>query len=65
MKYLVALSALFIVTALTPAANAAACAGGVYRAACVVGAYDYVVVRRSAAVVRRPVVVHRRAVVVR
>jgi hypothetical protein len=66
MKYLVAISALFIVMALAPAANAAACAGGLYRATCVAGAYDYVVVRRGAAVaVRRPVVVHRRAVVVR
>jgi hypothetical protein len=65
MKYLVAISALFIIMALAPSANAAACAGGVYRAACVVGAYDYVVVRRGAAVVRRPVVVRRRAVVVR
>jgi hypothetical protein len=53
MKYLVAISALFIIMAFAPAANAAACAGGVYRATCVAGAYDYVVVRR------RPVVVHR------
>jgi hypothetical protein len=58
MKYLVAISALFIIMAFAPAANAAACAGGVYRAACVAGAYDYVVVRRG-----HPVVVHRRAVV--
>jgi hypothetical protein len=40
MKYLVGTSALFIVMALAPAANAAACAGGVYRAACVAGACD-------------------------
>jgi len=46
--------------AYTPAANAAACAGGVYNASCVAGAYDYVVVRR-----RPAVVVRRRAVVVR
>jgi hypothetical protein len=57
MKYLVAISALFIIMAFAPAANAAACAGGVYQAACVAGAYDYVVVRRG-----RPVVVHRGAV---
>jgi hypothetical protein len=65
MKYLIAISALFAVVAFASAANAAACEGGVYRAACVAGAYDYVVVRRGAAVVRRPVVVRRRAVVVR
>ena len=35
--------------AYVPAANAAATApGGVYNAACVAGAYDYVVVRRRA-----------------
>jgi hypothetical protein len=63
MKYfLVALTALFAVMAYTPAANAAGCPGGVYNAACVAGAYDYVVVRRRAAVVRRPV--YRRGVVV-
>ena len=63
MKYLlVALTALFIGMAYTPTANAAACAGGVYNASCVAGAYDYVVVRRRpVAVVRRPV---RRGVVV-
>jgi hypothetical protein len=65
MKYLVAVSAFFVVVAFAPVANAAACAGGVYRSACVAGAYDYVVVRRGAAVVRRPVVVRRRAVVIR
>ena len=66
MKYLlVALTASFIVMAQAPAANAATCVGGVYNAACVAGAYDYVVVRRGAAVVRRPGVVRRRAVVVR
>jgi hypothetical protein len=66
MKYLLAaLTASFIVMAQAPAANAATCVGGVYNAACVAGAYDYVVVRRGAAVVRRPVVVRRRAVVVR
>ena len=65
MKYLLAaLTASFIVMAQAPAANAATCVGGVYNAACVAGAYDYVVVRRGAAV-RRPVVVRRRAVVVR
>jgi hypothetical protein len=64
MKYLlVALAALFIVMGDTPAANAAGCPGGVYNAACVAGAYDYVVVRRRpAVVVRRPV--YRRGVVV-
>jgi hypothetical protein len=66
MKYLlVALTALFIVMAQAPAANAAACAGGVYNAACVAGAYDYVVVRRRAVVRRPAVVVRRRGVVVR
>jgi hypothetical protein len=65
MKYvLAALAASFVFMAQAPAANAAACVGGVYNAACVAGAYDYVVVRRGA-VVRRPVVVRRRAVVVR
>ena len=61
MKYLlVALTGLFVAMAYTPAANAAGCAGGVYNAACVAGAYDYVVVRRRpVAVVRRPVVVVR------
>lgn len=70
MKYLlVALTASFIVMAQAPAANAAAgCAGGVYNAACVAGAYGAVVVRRGAvvrggAVVRAPVA--RRAVVIR
>ena len=65
MKYLlVALTALFIGMAYTPAANAAACVGGVYNASCVAGAYDYVVVRRRpVAVVSRPV--RRGAVVVR
>jgi hypothetical protein len=54
MKYLlVALTALFIGMAYTPAANAATCAGGVYNASCVAGAYDYVVVRRPRAVVVR------------
>jgi hypothetical protein len=55
MKYLLgALAALFIIMAHAPAANAAAgCAGGVYNAACVAGAYDYVVVRRPRAVVVR------------
>jgi hypothetical protein len=54
MKYLlVALSASFIVMAHAPTANAAACAGGVYRVACVAGAYGAVVVRRGAVV--RPV----------
>jgi hypothetical protein len=66
MKYLlVALTASFIVIVQAPAANAAACVGGVYNAACVAGAYDYVVVRRGAAVVRHPVAVRRRAVVLR
>jgi len=67
MKYLlVALAALFITMEYTPAANAAACAGGVYNAACVAGAYDVVVVRRRpAVVVRRPVVRRRPVVVVR
>jgi hypothetical protein len=65
MKYLIAATALFFVVALAPVANAASCAGGIYSAACVAGAYDYVVVRRGAAVVRRPVVVRRRAVVIR
>jgi hypothetical protein len=54
MKYLlVALTALFIVMGYTPAANAATCVGGVYRAACIAGAYGAVVVRRGAVV--RPV----------
>jgi hypothetical protein len=66
MKYLlVALTALFITMEFVPVANAAACAGGVYNAACVAGAYDYVVVRRPGAVVVRRPVVRRRAVVVR
>jgi hypothetical protein len=66
MKYLlVALTGLFVAMAYVPTANAAGCAGGVYNAACVAGAYDYVVVRRRpAVVVRRPVVVRRRPVVV-
>jgi hypothetical protein len=64
MKYLLAaLTASFIIMAYAPGANAAVCAGGVYNAACVAGAYDVVVVRRGAAVVRRPVA--RRAVVIR
>ena len=55
MKYLlVALTASFIVMAQAPAANAAACAGGVYNAACVAGAYGAVVVRRGAVVFRNP-----------
>jgi hypothetical protein len=63
MKYLlVALTGLFVAMAYVPTANAAGCAGGVYNAACVAGAYDYVVVRRRAVVVRRPV--YRRPVVV-
>jgi hypothetical protein len=58
MKYLlVALTASFIVMAHAPAANAAACAVGVYNAACVAGAYAAVVVRRGA-VVRGGAVVH-------
>ncbi len=66
MKYLLAaLSASFIVMAQAPAANAASCVGGVYNAACVAGAYDYVVVRRGVAVRRPAVVVRRPAVVVR
>jgi hypothetical protein len=66
MKYLlVALTALFAAMAYTPAANAAGCAGGVYNAACVAGAYDYVVVRRRPAVVVRRPVYRRPAVVVR
>jgi hypothetical protein len=66
MKYLiVALGALFIGMAYTPTANAAACMGGVYRAACVAGAYDMVVVRRRPVVVVRRPVVRRRAVVIR
>ena len=63
MKYLlVALTALFVAMAYVPTASAAGCVGGVYNAACVAGAYDYVVVRRRAVV--RPVVVRRRPVVV-
>jgi hypothetical protein len=66
MKYLlVALTASFIVLVQAPAANAAACVGGVYNAACVAGAYDYVVVRRGAVVRRPAAVVRRRGVVVR
>ena len=62
MKYLlVALTGLFVM-AYVPTASAAGCVGGVYNAACVAGAYDYVVVRRRAVV--RPVVVRRRPVVV-
>jgi hypothetical protein len=54
MKYLLgALTASFIMMAHAPAANATACAGGVYNAACVSGAYGAVVVRRGAVV--RPV----------
>jgi hypothetical protein len=65
MKYLlVALTALFIGMAYTPTANAAACAGGVYNAACVAGAHDVVVVRRRPAVVVRHPAVRRRGVVV-
>ena len=63
MKYLaVGLAALFVVAVYAPAANAetAACAGGVYNAACIAGAYDYVFVRRP-----RAVVVGRRCVWVR
>jgi hypothetical protein len=61
MKYLlVAITALFIMMVHAPAANAAACAGGVYNAACVAGAYDVVVVRRP--VVRRCVIVRGRRV---
>jgi hypothetical protein len=58
MKYvLVALTALFIIMEYTPAANAAVCARGVYRAGCV-GPRGAVVVRRPA--VRRGAVVIRR-----
>jgi hypothetical protein len=55
MRYL---AALFVVAVQAPAANAetATCAGGVYNAACIAGAYDVVVVRPRAVVVRRPVV---------
>jgi hypothetical protein len=61
MKYLlVAITALFIMMVHAPAANAAACAAGVYNAACVAGAYDVVVVRRP--VVRRCVIVRGRRV---
>jgi hypothetical protein len=58
-RYLAAaLAALFVVAVQAPAANAetATCAGGVYNAACIAGAYDVVVVRPRAVVVRRPVV---------
>jgi len=60
MKYaLLAVTTLFVVMAHAPVANAAMCPGGVYNAACVAGAYDYVVVRRGP-VYRRPAVVYRR-----
>jgi hypothetical protein len=62
MKHLAAaLAALFAVAVQTPAANAetATCAGGVYNAACIAGAYDVVVVRPRGVVVRRPAVVVR------
>ena len=63
MKYLlVALTASFIVMVYTPTANAAACVGGVYNAACVAGAYD---TWSSVRCGRRPVAVVRAACGVR